>query len=72
MGIRIIVFEAEVAVLEVKNIFFVGIGYHLRQRTWLACELETGLFEMIEIKVGVAESVDEFSRLEACCWELNS
>ena len=62
---RIIVFEAEVAVLEVKNIFFVGIDYHLRQRTWLACELETCLLEVIEIKMCVAEGVDEFSRLEA-------
>ena len=57
---RIIVFEAEVAVLEVKNIFFVGIDYHFRQRTWLACELEPGLLKVIEIKMCVAESVGEY------------
>ena len=38
---------------------------HGRQRPRLACQLQPGLLQMVQVQVGVAEGVDELARLQA-------
>ena len=61
----VIAFEVEILVLEIEN------GSHLRveleawQRAGLTLQLKSGLIEMIEIQMGVAESVNKLARFES-------
>ena len=64
MGVRIIILEREILILEVENILYLGIDYHLRQLSRLASELCVHLIKMIMIYVRVAESVYKLARLE--------
>ena len=59
----IVVDELEVLVLEVEERLDVGIDLHLGQGTGLTSELETGLFDVVQIEVGVAGGMDEVAGL---------
>ena len=60
----VVIFELEVFKLEREEIFHLRIDAHLGKCTRGAGELQLRLFQMIEIKMGVASGVDEFSGLE--------
>lgn len=64
MGMRVIALESEIGIFETEDILHLRINLHDRQRTRFAGYLETSLLEMVEIEVGVAESVDEIARLK--------
>ena len=61
---RVIVFEAEVFVFEVEYALYIGIKHHSWQLARCAGELQSGLVEVVKIKVGVTRGVDELSRLQ--------
>src|SRR5207248_9320696 len=63
-GMRVVTDEFEIRELEVVNVFNRGIQFHLRQRTWLARELQFCLLKMICIEMQVAERVDEIAGLQ--------
>ncbi len=62
----VVVGELEIFVLEVEDGLHVGINQHMRQRTRRAGELQTCLFEMVEVEVRVARGVNEVTRLQSC------
>jgi hypothetical protein len=61
---RIIADYLDVFVFEIVDIFYSWIELDLRQWFWFAGKLELGLRKMVGIKMDVAESVDEFARLQ--------
>ena len=65
MWMGIVTDEFEVLVLEVEETLHVRIDLHCGQRTRLTGELEFGLFDMIQVEVGVASGVDEVASLIA-------
>ena len=62
---RVISFELEILVFEIKDILYVGIDYHSGQRTRRARELQFGLLEVIEIEVCVASGMDKVACLQS-------
>ena len=66
MRMGIVVDEFEVFVLEVEEGLDIGIDFHLGQGTGLTGELELGLFDVVQIEVGVTRGVDEVTGLVAC------
>ena len=66
MWMWVIALEAEIFVSEPEYVLDIRIDYHPRQWARLACELQTGLIEMVEVEMGVAESMHEIAGLEAC------
>ena len=64
MGVGIVADEFEVLVLEVEERLDIGIDFHLGQGTGLTGELELGLFDVVQIEVGVTRGVDEVAGLE--------
>ena len=64
--VALIAFETEILDAEVAYVLDVGVEHHRRQWQRLARELELDLIEMVEIDVGIAESMDKRAWLEAC------
>src|SRR5581483_10990629 len=64
MRMRIVAFEHEIFVTEREQILHRRIDTHSRQRARGTRKLQAGLLEMIEIKMRVAEGVDEVAWLE--------
>src|SRR3954468_6145457 len=62
---RVVAEQFEVFVMECVNIDNLRVQFHLWEPAWLAGELEFGLFEVIGVKVQVAESGDEFAGFQA-------
>src|ERR1700674_1011873 len=60
-GVRIVICQREILEAEIVDIFHSGIELHPRERSKIAGELLTRLFEMILVKVQIAESVDELA-----------
>ena len=60
-GMRIVIRQGEIFETEIVNIFHGRIELHLRKRTEIAGELGARLFEMILIKMQIAEGVDELT-----------
>ena len=58
---RVVADQFKILELEIVDVFHRRIQFHLRQRTRLARELQLRLFEMVLVKVQVAERVDEFA-----------
>ena len=58
---RIVVGQGEILELEIMNVFHRRIELHARKRTKLAGKLRARLFEMILVKVQIAEGVNEFA-----------
>ena len=65
MWMRIVANEFEVLVLEIKETLHIGIEFHLRQGTWLTGKLKLGLFDVVQVEVGVTCGVDEVTSFEA-------
>ena len=61
----VVAFQRKVLVVKVKQILYVRVEVHLRQRARLARELQVHLLEVVEIDVCVARGVDELARLQA-------
>ena len=64
-GPRVVAFEFEIFIYEVKYALTLRIYPHLWQRTRLTCQLKRHLFEMVAVDVDVAHSVDEISGLQS-------
>ena len=58
--------ELEVLVLEIEEGLDIGVDLHLGQGTGFTGELELGLFDVVQIEVGVTRGVDEVTGLVAC------
>ena len=65
MGPGVVAFKLEVLVAETEDVLDVGVDDHARQRARRAGELQAGLFQMVEVEVGVACGMDEVARAEA-------
>ena len=66
MRVEPVAFQAEVVVVEAKDIRDVRVDIHRRQRIRRARELFVGLLDMIGVDMRIAKRVDELSRLETC------
>src|SRR5215468_7431550 len=64
MRVRLVAFEDEILVSQREQVLRRRIDPHGRQRPRLARELQPRLLEMIQIKMRVAERMDEDFRLE--------
>src|SRR5258708_12971729 len=62
---RFVGLEGEVLVAESEQVLHRAIEAHAGEGPRRASELLAGLLEVIEVKVGVAESEDELARLES-------
>ena len=61
---RVVAYELKIFVAEVENAFYIGIDVHLGQRTGRTAELQTGLIEVVQVKMGVAGGVNKFAGLQ--------
>src|SRR5512141_1477726 len=62
--VRVVAAEGEILEAEGEDVAHLRIQRHRRQRARLAGELLARLVEVVEIQVGVAQSVDGVARLE--------
>ena len=65
MWMWIIAYELKILVLEIEEALHIRVDLHRGQGTRLTCQLEFGLFDMVQIEVGVTRGVDEVTRLIA-------
>ena len=56
--------EGEVVMAEREDVLGVGVDRHRGKRTRRAGQLEIGLFQVVQVEVGVAEGVDEVAGLQ--------
>ena len=63
--VRLVILQFEILILEVENIADSGIEDHAGQRKRRARKLFLRLLQMIQVKMGVAQRVDEFAGLQA-------
>ena len=56
---RIVAFEADVFKLEGEDVSDLWIEFQGRQRACVACELQTGLFEVVAVKMRIAKRMYE-------------
>ena len=66
MWVWVVVHEGEVFKLEVEDVVHIRVDEHLWQRTWLSCELQLHLLDMIEIDMRITKGVYEVASLEPC------
>ena len=62
---RIVVFQFEIFKVEIENILYVRIQLHRGERARSSRELQARLFQMVEIEMRVARSVNEVARAES-------
>src|SRR5262249_13543828 len=65
MRVRLIANKLKVRVLEFKYRFDSGIQLHHRRRIGFPRDLNSCLLQVVEVKVGVAEGMYEFTRFES-------
>ena len=65
VGMRGVVNEAEVGVVEIEDARPLGVEAHSGQGARGAAELLAGLLDVVEVEVGVASGVDQFTGSEA-------
>jgi hypothetical protein len=63
--VRIVIFEFEVASSEVKERLNLGIEAHRGAFSWCTSQLETRLFKVVLVEVGIAKGVNELPGFEA-------
>ena len=63
-GVRVVAFESEILEDEILEACAGGVEHHARQGSALAGELQTGLFEVVGVKVEVAEGVNKCAGLK--------
>ena len=61
--VRIVLYQCEIIVLEIKDIVSEWIQYHLRKRTRLTGKLQLDLFQMVVVYVSVSQRVNKLTRL---------
>ena len=61
---RIVVFELDVFGPKIKDAFPVLVQFQFGQRPRLASQLQSGLFQMIDVQMGVTQCVNELPRLQ--------
>ena len=61
----VIVRELEVFILETEDILHLRVDFHLRQRTWLAGELQLHLFQMILVDMHIPERMHELTGFQS-------
>ncbi len=66
MGLRLIVAQLEIFILEIKNILHIWIDVHDGEFAGSAGKLSPHLVEMIVIDMRIAKGMDEFTRFQAC------
>src|SRR5882757_9129224 len=65
VGVRVVAFEHEVLVTEREDVLHIGIDLHHRQRPRRPRQLQPRLFEMVRVKMRIAERVHEITRLQS-------
>lgn len=65
MWIGIVVHQFKIFVPEAKNIFHIGIYFHIGQRSRLTRKLQFHLFQVVQVDVGITEGVNEFTLLKS-------
>ncbi len=67
-GVRVIALEPEVVVAEIENILYIWIQCHARKGSRLPAKLLMHLVKVIQIDMGIAESMDKVagSRPHTC------
>ena len=61
--VRIVLYQCEIIVLEIKDIVSEWIQYHLRKRTRLTGKLQLDLLQMVVVDVSVSQRVNKLTRL---------
>ena len=61
--VRIVLYQCEIIVLEIKDIVSECIQYHLRKRTRLTGKLQLNLLQMVVVDVSVSQRVNKLTRL---------
>ena len=61
--VRIVLYQCEIIVLEIKDIVSEWIQYHLRKRTRLTGKLQLNLLQMVVVDVSVSQCVNKLTRL---------
>src|SRR5690349_11489878 len=61
---ELIIFEREIVVPEIKNVFHSGVDAHSRKRKRLAAKLQFRLLKMIIVQMHIAERVNEITSLK--------
>ena len=61
--VRIVLYQCEIIVLEIKDIVSEWIQYHLRKRTRLTGKLQLNLLQMVVVDVSVSQRVNKLTRL---------
>jgi len=64
MGVRLVINQVEISVLEIENRFDTWVDFHSWQWIRFASQLQLGLFDMVIVQVEIAECVHEFSNFE--------
>ena len=61
----IVVFQFEIFKMEVENVLYIRIQFHRGERARSSRELQARLFQMVEIEMRVARSVNEVASAES-------
>ena len=64
MWVGVVVNQLEVQVTKGKEVFYVRVDLHRRQRARFACQLLSSLVDVIHVEVHIAKSVDEITGFE--------
>lgn len=65
MRMWVVAHELKIVEVEIENIFFVGVDYHLREIAGFTGELQVALIDVVVVDMSVAEGMDEIAVLEA-------
>lgn len=65
VGVGFVIFEREILEFEAENVFYIRVDAHLREGEGFTGKLLLGLFQMVGIEVGVAQSMHEIAKAEA-------
>ena len=61
--VRIVLYQCEIIVLEIKDVVSEWIQCHLRKRTRLTGKLQLDLLQMVVVDVSVSQRVNKLTRL---------
>ena len=61
----VVVLKCEVVIVKIKDVLFLRVNLHGRERAWVAGELEAALVDVVVINMGIAQGVDKVAITEA-------
>ncbi len=64
MRVRVVAFQAEVFEFKGKDVFYLRVYAHNGKRPGLPAQLQPGLVEVVQVKVGVAKGVHKIAGLQ--------